>query len=102
MLAVQTALNTVGFAAIDRSALTATFRAWRPAMLVGVFSLCGSMGWAWAMTLENAAKVRTLGQIELIIAFAIAHVRLGERHARGDYAASAVVLLGVLVVTILG
>ncbi|HSH10839.1 MAG TPA: hypothetical protein VLA10_03560, partial [Ilumatobacter sp.] len=66
------------------------------------FSLLGSIGWAWAFTLESAAKVRTLGQVELIIAFAVAHVTLGERHTRTDYLASATVLVGVVLVAVLG
>ena len=37
------------------------------------------IGWAWAFTLESAAKVRTLGQVELIIAFAVAHVTVPAR-----------------------
>lgn len=102
MLTIQTLVNTAGFAAVDPAALPAALRAWRPAVYVGLFSLLGSIGWAWAMTLENAAKVRTLGQVELLIAFAIAHVKLGERHAEGEYLASAVVLVGVVVVTVLG
>ncbi len=102
MLTIQTALNTVGFALIDPTALPNALRAWRPAVMVGLFSLLGSIGWAWALTLENAAKVRTLGQVELVIAFAIAYVKLGERHARSDYAASALVLAGVVTVTVLG
>jgi drug/metabolite transporter (DMT)-like permease len=57
---------------------------------------------SWGFTLESAAKVRTLGQVELVIAFAIAHVTLGERHGRGDVAASALVLAGVVLVTALG
>ena len=39
-----------------------------PALPVGLFSLLGSIGWAWAFTLESAAKVRTLGQVELTVA----------------------------------
>jgi drug/metabolite transporter (DMT)-like permease len=102
MLVVQTAVNGAAYVVTDRAEIGRTVRAWRPALLVGVFSLCGSIGWAWAVTLENAAKVRTLGQVELLIAFAIAHVTLGERHSRGDLVASGVVLLGVVVVTVLG
>jgi drug/metabolite transporter (DMT)-like permease len=102
MLTIQTVLNTVGFAVIDPGALPKAIKAWRPAMYVGLFSLLGSIGWSWAITLENAAKVRTLGQVELIMAFAIAHVKLGDRHARAEYAASAVVLAGVVIVTVLG
>jgi drug/metabolite transporter (DMT)-like permease len=67
-----------------------------------MFSLLGSLGWAWGFTLESAAKVRTLGQVELIIAFAVAHITLGERHTRVDYAASGLVLVGVVIVTVLG
>jgi drug/metabolite transporter (DMT)-like permease len=102
MLTIQTVINTVGFALIDPRALPKALSAWRPATLVGLFSLLGSIGWAWALTLENAAKVRTLGQVELVIAFTIAYVKLGERHGRSDYVASALVLAGVATVTLLG
>jgi drug/metabolite transporter (DMT)-like permease len=102
MLTIQTVINTVGFAMLDPQSLPKALTAWRPALFVGLFSLLGSIGWAWALTLENAAKVRTLGQVELIIAFGIAYVRLGERHGRADYLASALVLVGVVTVTLLG
>ena len=102
LLLVQTVLNTGWFLVTDRSEITRTINAWRTAAWVGVFSLLGSIGWAWAFTLESAAKVRTLGQVELIIAFAIAHVTLGERHTRTDYLASATVLTGVVGVSVLG
>lgn len=102
LLVIQTAINVVWFLMTDRQEIVRTANAWRPSIWVGIFSLLGSIGWAWAFTLESAAKVRTLGQIELIIAFAIAHVTLGERHTRGDYLASATVLVGVVTVTIFG
>ncbi len=102
LLLVQTALNTVWFLATDPPQITRTAMAWRTAAWVGVFSLLGSIGWAWAFTLESAAKVRTLGQVELIIAFVVARVTMGERHTRTDYVASATVLAGVAVVAVLG
>ena len=102
LLVVQTVINAVWFLATDRQEITATARAWKPALWVGLFSLLGSIGWAWAFTLESAAKVRTLGQVELIIAFGVAHVALGDRHSRLDHLASATVLAGVVVVTVFG
>lgn len=102
VLAVQTLVNGAWFAVADRRALVAVARAWRPAVPVGVLSLLGSIGWAWAFTLESAAKVRTLGQVELVIAFTVAHVRLGERHRARELLASALVLVGVVVVTVAG
>jgi drug/metabolite transporter (DMT)-like permease len=102
LLLIQTALNTGWFVVTGPSELVRVAKSWRSAAWVGVFSLLGSIGWAWAFTLESAAKVRTLGQAELIIAFAVAHFTLGERHARRDYLASATVLGGVALVAVLG
>jgi drug/metabolite transporter (DMT)-like permease len=102
LLLVQTAVNAAWFVVVEPAEIVRTLRAWRPAAWVGLFSLLGSVGWAWAFTLESAAKVRTLGQIELIIAFAIAHIALGERHTRADYLASTLVLVGVVTVAVVG
>lgn len=102
LLVVQTLLNAGWFVATDPSEIARTIGAWRPAIPVGVLSLLGSIGWAWAFTLESAAKVRTLGQVELIIAFVLARLTLGERHTRADYLASGLVLLGVVLVTVWG
>lgn len=102
VLLLQAAVNGVWFLATDPSEIVATGRAWRPAITVGVLSLLGSIGWAWGFTLESAAKVRTLGQVELIIAFLVARLVLGERHTRAELGASALVLVGVVVVTLLG
>ena len=102
LLIVQTVMNVGWFVATDREQIGRTVAAWRPALPVGLFSLLGSIGWAWAFTLESAAKVRTLGQVELIIAFVIARVTLHERHTRADYLASGVVLVGIVLVTVWG
>jgi drug/metabolite transporter (DMT)-like permease len=77
-------------------------RHWRSSSVVGVLSVCGSACWALAFTLENAARVRTFGQIEIVITFVVARVWLGERHGRKEYAASALVIAGVIGVLIAG
>lgn len=102
VLAVQTVTNGAWLAVAEPGALGAVTRTWRQALWVGVFSLLGSIGWAWAFTLASPAKVRTLGQVELLIAFAIARLTLGERHTRADLVASGVVLAGVVVVAAFG
>jgi drug/metabolite transporter (DMT)-like permease len=102
MLGIQTVLNASWLAVTDRSELVRVGTAWRAALPVGILSLCGSAGWAVAVTMTNAAKVRTLGQVELVIAFAISAWVLHERHTRAEYAASALVLVGVVGVVALG
>ncbi len=102
MLGIQTVLNASWLLVRDRQQLLRVGAAWRAALPVGILSLCGSAGWAVAVTLTNAAKVRTLGQVELVIAFAISAWVLHETHTRAEYAASALVLVGVIGVVVAG
>jgi drug/metabolite transporter (DMT)-like permease len=102
LLTIQTLINGSQLGLRHREELFATLRIWRTAIPIGVFSIGGTIGWTLAMTLENAAKVRTLGQAELLIAFAIAHFSLGERHTSRDYAATALVSIGIVIVAVFG
>ena len=102
MLCIQTAVNAAHLALTDRAGLVEVFRQWRPATLVGLLSVGGSASWAVAFTLTNAAKVRTLGQVELLIVFAVSAFWLKERHTRAEYLASTLVILGVAIVVVFG
>lgn len=51
----------------DRAELRAVWAARRVAVWVGLFSMAGSFCWFLAFTLQNAAYVKALGQIELIL-----------------------------------
>lgn len=102
MLGIQALVNAGQLAVTDRAELVKVARTWRSALPVGILSLCGSIGWAVAVTLTNAAKVRTLGQVEIVIAFAISTCTLHERHTRAEYLASALVVVGVVGVVVLG
>ena len=75
---------------------------WRSSAVVGVLSVCGSAGWALALALENAAKVRTVGQVELLFTFAVSRWWFKDRHTRAEYVASALVAAGVATVAVLG
>lgn len=102
MLTIQAVVNGLHLGMSDRSQLRATVRLWRSAALLGLLSIGGSIGWTLAMTLENAAKVRTLGQVELLIAFVIARRSLGERHSRTEVLATASVSGGIVIVALFG
>lgn len=102
MLGIQTVINGAQLAASDRAALRDVFVQWRAAIPVGILSIAGSTCWAVAVTLTTATRVRTLGQVELVLAFAISALWLHEHHTRAEYAASALVLLGVVGVVALG
>ncbi len=102
MLGIQALVNSTQLFVSDRAELPRVVSAWRFALPVGILSLCGSIGWAVAVTLTNAAKVRTLGQVEIVIAFVISARVLHERHTRAEFLASALVLVGVVGVVVFG
>jgi drug/metabolite transporter (DMT)-like permease len=71
---------------------------WRSSIWVGIFSVLGSAGWALAMTLENAALVRAVGQIELVFTFIASHLVLKERPSAGEWIGSLLVVGGVVLI----
>ncbi len=102
MNSIQTVVHGSYLLAREREQLGLALRHWRSSAVVGVLSVCGSACWAIAFTLQNAARVRTFGQIELLFTFVVARVWLHERHSRHEIAASGLVLTGVIGVMIFG
>ena len=102
MNTVQTIVNGAWLGWREPRAFQTLAHHWRRTLPVGVLSVAGSASWAIAMSLESAAKVRTLGQAELLLAFVISHQFLRERHHRSEFIASGLVLAGIIGVTVLG
>lgn len=71
-------------------------RAWRVASLVGVAGVLASICWFIAFTVENAAYVRALGQIELVFTFIASHFFFKERTSRTEIAGILAVIAGIL------
>ena len=100
MLGIQTLLQGVAIVRSPASSLRRVAAAWRPASRVALLSLLGSAAWALALSLENAAKVRTLGQIEIVLAFAIGIAVHGESHDRKEYLAGAATVAGIVLIVV--
>ncbi|MBV6658811.1 MAG: DMT family transporter [Devosiaceae bacterium] len=69
-LSAATFVQTVCFGAWLRwrepGTVTKTLRQWRQAGLVAVVGVAGSIGWFTALTLQTAALVKALAQVELV------------------------------------
>jgi len=70
---------------------------WRVAGLVGITSMIGSLGWFLAFTLQKAAYVKALGQIELLFSFAATVFVFREKTSARE-----LVAMGLLSASILG
>ncbi len=81
----------------DRTGLVAVFTRWRTTALVGATSLAGSLGWFTAYTLQTAAYVNAVGQVELVLSMAISWLVLGER-----FSARELLAIGLVSVSVMG
>lgn len=102
LLSAQTLIHGAALAGRNRSQLTEIWRHRKNCYQIGLLSFAGTTGWIAAMTLTTAAKVRTLGQLEIVIAFVISLAVFKERHHFRDYLGSALVVSGILLVVGLG
>jgi uncharacterized membrane protein len=59
--------------------------------------MLGSVGWFTAMTLQNAAYVRALGQIELVFTFLAAHLIFRESSTRLEVTGILLLVAGILI-----
>lgn len=98
MNSIQIVLMGAYLAHRDRPQLGKVWVNWRSSVWVGIFSVLGSAGWALAMTLENAALVRAVGQIELVFTFIASRLVLKERPSLGEWLGSILVIGGVVLI----
>ena len=76
--------------------VTAVFRAWRVAAWAGISGMVASACWFTAMTIQNAAYVRALGQIELVFTFAASILLFREWPNRAEVIGILLVIAGIL------
>jgi drug/metabolite transporter (DMT)-like permease len=69
---------------------------WKKAGLVSIVSILGSICWVTAFTIENAAHVRTLGQVELLFNLLFSLIVFREQVARLEILGMALILGGIV------
>lgn len=92
----QTLYMLVWMLATDRSEIGKVIRSWRSSALVGLAGVVGSAGWFTAMTLQQVAYVRALGQIELVFTFMASVLVFKERINALEVAGCLLILTGIL------
>jgi drug/metabolite transporter (DMT)-like permease len=77
--------------------IKAVAKAWKPASMVGLSGVLGSICWFTAMTIQSVAYVRSLGQIELIFTFAASYFIFKERPNRIEVIGVLLIAAGIIV-----
>lgn len=91
VIALQVVVMTAYLAWRERDEIGRVVASWRVSSLTGVTSMFGSLGWFIAFTLQNAAYVKALGQVELIFTFMASYFVFKERSSTRE-------VLGVLLI----
>ncbi len=96
----QTLVMTLYLLIKDPDELVRVFKSWRISVWVGLSGMAASAGWFTAMTIQNAAYVRALGQIELIFTFAVSVVLFKEKPNGKEITGIFLVCGGILILLI--
>ena len=103
-LVAATTIQTVGMGVYlflrNRNSLVLVGQVWKRGVWVGLAGMLASAGWFTAMTLERAAYVRALGQVELLFAFFVTLVIFREKVRTSELLGAAAVVLGLVLLLI--
>lgn len=93
MVALQAVICLVWVARSERPQLRLISANLKASWFIGFTGVAGSIGWFTAMSLQQAALVKTLGQTEFLVTLLITWLYFGERISLREY-------LGILLVAI--
>ncbi len=101
-LVMQTIMMGAWFLVFDRPQLRAVFREWRHALPVGIIGMLGSVFWFTAFTLQNAAYVRALGQVELLFTFIASIFFFREKVVTSEVIGILLIVSAILLILLAG
>ena len=102
VLLIQTAVMSAYVLLRARPQITAMAPNWRGCLFVGITSVIGSAGWFTAMTIERAAYVKALGQVELLFTLALSVLFFKERSTPKELSGMALVAGSIVVLLLFG
>ena len=105
-LAIVTTSQTLGLSLWlvwrEKGELARVIAARRTAVWMGLAGLGGSICWFTAFTLQNAAYVFAVGQIEVIFSLAASVLFFGERVLRNELLGIGLLTCSILLLVLLG
>jgi drug/metabolite transporter (DMT)-like permease len=96
VVAIQTLVMVVWLALRERGEMGRVWRARRVAVWIGLTSMGGSLCWFIAFTLQNAAYVKALGQVELILSILASTLFFKEKITSREAIGMAILVASIL------
>ena len=98
----QTLVLGVWLALREPGQIGQTLQHWRTTGVVGLMSMLGSYSWFMAFTLQSAAYVFAVGQIEVIFSFLVGIFIFHERSSKRELTGITAITLSILVLVLFG
>lgn len=97
MVTIQSFISMIYIFFQDKSQFLIMLAQWRLCLFVGVTSVLGSIGWFTGASLQNAAYVKALGQVEFFITLFITLRIFKEKISITEYLGMAMIILSVVI-----
>ncbi len=97
---IQTIAMGIYLALREPGQLKAVLVHWRPSLMVGITGALASIFWFTAFTLQNAAYVRALGQIELVFTMLISIIYFREKIKTLEMMGILFIVAGILILVL--
>jgi drug/metabolite transporter (DMT)-like permease len=102
VITFQSAIMLAWMAWKDRAEIGRVAKAWKLSLFTGFVGASASLGWFAAMTLQQAAVVKSLAQIEMLFTFAATVFFFKEKINRLEVAGCVLIVGGILVLLAAG
>ncbi len=96
MVALQALLCLLWVLLTDRKQFSLVMANLPASVFIGFSSVAGSIGWFTAMSLQEAALVKTLGQLEFVVTLLITYLYFGERINAREYLGIVLVAISII------
>ena len=97
---IQSVVMGLYLAVKEPGQLKAVLVHWRPSLMVGIAGALASIFWFSAFTLQNAAYVRALGQIELVFTMLISTIYFREKIKSLELVGIVFIVAGILILVL--
>ena len=101
MVSLQTILIMAYILVKEPEQMSRVFAQWRLSSFVGITSMLGSVGWFTASSLQTAAYVKALGQVEFFFTLFITHRVFKETIHPREYLGMVLIVCSVLILLLL-
>lgn len=101
-IAFQTAVMLVYLRLKDRQALSRIRAVWKPALAVGFVGATATFGWFTAFTLQQAALVKVVAQVEMLFSFGSSILIFKERLNRFEVLGCLLIVGSIIVLLLFG